>query len=171
MAFTYSKIAEVTVGASGVPSIDFINIPQNYTDLLIKVSLRDNYASVSVNFGWKLNGTTTGLSGKNLNANGSTAAAGTNTDGLGFTVGTSGTANTFSSSEIYLPNYSTTDRNKSYSVESAAESNTTTVYSQILAGVWANNAAVNAISIYPTNATLFTQHSSASLYGIKATEY
>ena len=40
MAYTYSKIASVTVGSGGSTSIEFLAIPQNYTDLVIKVSGR-----------------------------------------------------------------------------------------------------------------------------------
>ena len=40
MAFTYSKLAESTVGVSGAAFIDFNNIPQNYTDLVLLYSAR-----------------------------------------------------------------------------------------------------------------------------------
>jgi hypothetical protein len=166
MANTMTLISSVTVGSGGAATMDFTSIPSTYTDLILQTSLRDNYASVSVNFGWKLNGSTSNFSGKNLNGSGTAAASGTNANELGFTVGTSGTANTFSSSNIYLPNYASSNY-KSYSVESAAESNTATVYMQILAGLWSNTAAITSISVYPINATLFTQYSTAYLYGVK----
>ena len=167
MAFTYSKLAEVTVGSGGASTIDFTNIPQNYTDLVLKFSLRDNYASVSVNCGIKVNGSNSNLSGRVVFGTGTTANSTTITDSVAYTVGTSGTVNTFSSSEVYIPNY-TSGTNKSMSAESVAESNTTTVYMQMVAELWSNVTAISQLSLYPINATLFTQYSTATLYGVKA---
>ena len=163
---TYIQIGStVTVGSGGASSIDFSSIPSTYTDLVLKFSLRDNFASVSVNCGLKVNGNNTGLTGRVLFGTGSTANSTTITDSVAYTVGTSGTASTFSSSEIYIPNYAGST-NKSMSVESAAESNTATVYMQMVAELWSNTNAINQLTLYPLNATLFTQYSTASLYGI-----
>jgi hypothetical protein len=49
MAYTYSKIASVTIGSGGSSSINFIAIPQNYTDLILKLSARDDTAGTYVN--------------------------------------------------------------------------------------------------------------------------
>jgi hypothetical protein len=163
--FTQIGTAQV-VGVLGATDITFSSIPATYTDLVLKVSLRDNFASVSVNAGIKINGSSTGISGRVLFGTGSTANSTTVTDSIGYTVGTTGTANTFSSTDIYIPNYASTVAYKSFSAESAAESNTATVYMQMLAGLWSNNAAITSLTIYPQNATLFTQHSTAYLYGI-----
>ena len=167
MAFTYSKLAEVTVGAGGTASIAFNNIPQNYKDLVLKFSLRDNYASVSVNCGIKVNGSTSNLSGRVIFGTGSTANSTTITDSVAYTVGSSGTTYTYSSSELYIPNY-TSGTNKSMSGESVAESNTTTVYMQMVAELWSNVTAISQLILYPINATLFDQYSTATLYGVKA---
>jgi hypothetical protein len=158
-------LRRITLTASA-SSVTFDSIPQTgYTDLKLVASVRDDYASVSVNLGMKLNGVTTGLSGRNINGSGSAAASGTNTSEIGFTVGSSGTANTYSTTEVYIPNY-TSSNYKSYSADSAAESNQSTVYMQMLAGVWANTAAITSIIVYPINATNFVAGSSFSLYGI-----
>ena len=37
---TMTKLATVTVGSGGSSTITFSNIPQNYTDLVVKASLR-----------------------------------------------------------------------------------------------------------------------------------
>jgi hypothetical protein len=167
MAFTYSKLADITVVVSGAASIDFTNIPQNYTDLILKFSLRDNFASVSVNCGIKVNGSASNLAGRVIFGTGSTANSTTVTDSIAYTVGTSGTASTFSSSEVYIPNY-TSGINKSMSAESVAESNATTVYMQMVAELWSNVTTVSQLTLYPINASLFTQYSTATLYGVKA---
>lgn len=148
-------------------SVTFDNIPQSgYTDLKLVASVRDDFASVSVNLGMRINGSSTGLAGRVLFGTGSSASSTTVTDGIGYTVGTSGTANTYSSTEIYIPNYRVTGQNKSYSANSAAESNTTTVYMQMLAGLWSNNAAITSITLYPQNATNMVAGSTFSLYGL-----
>jgi hypothetical protein len=38
MAYTYSKLATYTVGSSSILSMAFLNIPQTYTDLVLKIS-------------------------------------------------------------------------------------------------------------------------------------
>jgi len=164
---TFTQIGSaVTVGAGGASSIDFTSIPSTYTDLVVKLSLRDNFASVSVNAGMKINGSSTGLTGRVLFGTGSAANSTTVTDSIGYTVGTSGTASTFASTDIYITNYASTSAYKSYSAESAAESNATTVYVQMLAGLWSSNSAITSLTIYPQNASLFTQYSTAYLYGV-----
>lgn len=167
MANNYVLLERIELNASAA-SITFSNIPQTgYTDLKIVASVRDDYASVSVNLGIKLNGVTTGLTGRNINGSGSAANSGTNTSEIGFTDGSSATANTFSSTEVYIPNY-TSSNYKSYSADSVSESNQTAVYMQMLAGLWSNTAAITSITVYPINATNFVANSTFSLYGIAA---
>ena len=150
-------------------SVTFDNLPTSgYTDLKIVASVRDDYASVSVNLGMKINGSSTGLAGRVIFGTGSAANATTVTDAVGYTVGSSGTANTYSSTEIYIPNYRSTSSYKSYAADSAAESNAVTVYMQMLGGLWSNNAAITSINLYPINATNLVAGSTFSLYGIAA---
>ena len=78
MAYTYSKIATVTVGSGGASRIDFLAIPQNYTDLLLKTSLRDNQAGSSANDNAiNFNFSTTNFTGKRGYGNGTTAPSDT----------------------------------------------------------------------------------------------
>jgi hypothetical protein len=153
------------VGAGGAASIDFTSIPSTYTDLCLLFSLRDNFASVSVNAGLKINTNTSNISGRVIFGTGSAANSTTITNSIAYTVGTSGTANTFASSQLYIPNYAGSTQ-KSFSAESVAESNTTTVYMQMVAGLWADTSVINSLILYPLNGTLFTQYSSAYLYGV-----
>jgi hypothetical protein len=75
------------------------------------------------------------------------------------------TANTFSSTEIYIPNYASANY-KSYSVDQVDEGNQTTVYSHLIAGLWSNTAPINQITFTPTSYN-FVQYSTATLYGIR----
>lgn len=172
MAFTYSKLAEVTVGAGGASTINFNNIPQNYNDLVIKLSTRDTAATVNSG-GIKItfNGTTSSYTNRNVFGNGSSTAsqipATTSIDaGLGNSMPTAGnTASTFSNIEVYIPNY-TSANNKSTSTDSVGENNATAAYAGLEAGLWSIVTAITNITISPI--TSFAQYSTATLYGVKA---
>lgn len=156
-------IQTITVGAGGAASIEFTSIPQTYTDLVLVTSLRQSDATVTgfVQF----NGTgTTGLSVRTLYGTGSSAASNTNT-AFGNLVNPSDyTASVFSSSTIYIPNY-TGSTNKSFSVDAVTENNSTSSYAEIVAGLWSNTAAITSIKLLGNPFNL-VQYSSASLYGI-----
>ena len=170
MAYTYSKIATYTVGSGGVASIDFIAIPQNYTDLVILVSLRSTRAtfansSARVYF----NNSTSGFSTRDLLGNGSTTASSSYSDAPLIYIPASGaTASTFGNAYVYIPNY-TGSNNKSYSVDYVAETNATTIDAQGFdAALWSNISAITSIKMTEANGQSFAQYSTAHLYGIKA---
>jgi hypothetical protein len=170
MAYTYSKLATYTVGSGGISSIDFLNIPQNYTDLVVKVSARStrtagtiDYVSMSFN-GSTANRTLTALWGDG------TAYSGTDTKIIGSTSTNSNTSNTFGSAEFYIPNYAGSN-NKSVSVDAVSENNsgTTGDYNlQIGAGLWSITSAITSISLTSNFGNNWVQYSTAHLYGIKA---
>lgn len=172
MANTYQIIQTVTVGAGGAASIDFSSIPQTYTDLKILLSGRTNANDGSsgqwtyINF----NGATTNNSVRVLYGAGSSVGqlAATSPTPYGAYVNPSNfTSSVFSNTEIYIPNY-TSANNKSYSVDSASETNATVAYSNFTAGLWSSSAAITSIQLTPAGGT-FVQYSLASLYGIKNT--
>ena len=168
MAFTYSKLAESTVGVSGAAFIDFNNIPQNYTDLVLLYSARaaeptGTFYEISVT----LNGSTSGFTAKQIYGDGGTAASSSPTTRQAGLIGNvTTTSNTFNNNQIYFPNY-TSSTNKSYSVDSVTENNATTAYANMVAGLWSNTTAINSIKIAVTSNN-FVQHSTATLYGIRA---
>ena len=159
-------ISTVTVGSGGAATIDFINIPQNYTDLVVKLSARSTYTSGRANtIQLNLNGSATGFSGKDVYGDGSSAASYSPTVAIGATPSATSTSNTFSNLEIYFPNY-TSSAYKSYLVDSAQDDNNTGAYLDLTAGLWSNTAAINSISII-TNVNNWAQYSTAHLYGIR----
>jgi|LakMenEpi03Aug12_release.lakeMendotaPanAssembly.Ray.scaffolds.fasta_scaffold709930_2 hypothetical protein len=169
MANTYTLIASNTVGSGGAASIDFTSIPQTYTDLLVKTSMRgsavDTWIQVKVTF----NGSTTGYTNKNLLGSGSAASSSTNnfTDSIGrgmLSEGTSYTANIFASSDFYIPNY-TSSNYKSTSSEATTENNATANTTVLDAGLWSNTAAINQVTLTSDSGN-FAQYSTAYLYGI-----
>jgi hypothetical protein len=172
MAYTYSKIASVTVGSGGSSSIDFIAIPQNYTDLLLKVSVRSANDTV---YAISFNSNTSNYSGRTLRGSGAATASyqtsdysyGTTAIGIGYV---SSAASTFVNADIYIPNYASSN-NKSLSMDSVSEQNTASpIYMNLTAGLWSNAAAINSIKLDCANAQgfIFAQYSTATLYGIKA---
>ena len=165
---TYNLIATITVGSGGSASIDFADIPQIYTDLLLVSSLR---TSAAVNYQTNrmtINGSSSNMTVKNVyGAGGSVGSAGITTYLLaGYTLGSSATANTFSSHNMYIPNYSNSVY-KSFNSESAAANNSGTNYVlDFSGGLWSQTAAITSIQLTTENGN-FMQYSSASLYGIK----
>ena len=171
MATTYKAIATVTVGSGGAANIEFTSIPGTYTDLLVKLSLRQTISSTRGALNVTFNSNTSNYSWKELRNNDGTAQS---TSGsaqsyldAGRGVGDNATASTFSSTEIYIPNYASSN-NKSVSIDSVTENNSSSDYYQNLnAGLWSNSAAITSIKIEPSSTYNWKQYSTATLYGIK----
>lgn len=162
MPTTYNKIATVTVGSGGAATIDFQNIPATYTDLCLKVSLRDTFSGTGDYALISVNGSST--SGKYLNGNGSSTSSGA--AAIVEYPGAGATSSTFGNGELYFSNY-TSSNNKSFSIDSVTENNGTTAYADLSAGLWSNTAVITRITITPGNTATFVQYSTATLYGIK----
>jgi hypothetical protein len=164
MPTTFTKIAAVTVGSGGAANIEFTSIPQTYTDLVMKVSIRN--VNDTADSYLRFNGATTNFSDRWIYGTGSGTADSTTNSNIDFLVTRSTfTANVFGNSEFYIPNY-TGSTNKSVSVDSVSENNATTSYQLLSAGLWSQTTAITSIQIVANNGNL-AQHSTATLYGIK----
>jgi hypothetical protein len=163
MANTFVKIAAVTVGSGGAASIDFTSIPSTYTDLCLKISVRSNQANNANSIGISFNGSNANFTSKFIEGSGSSAVSFNSTTNIGNAQGTSSTSNTFSSVDLYIPNYAGST-NKSFLADGVTENNGTTAYATIAAGLWSQTAAITSVSITITS---FVQYSTATLYGIK----
>jgi hypothetical protein len=168
MANTYTLIGSYTVGAGGVTTVTFSSIPQTYTDLLLKLSVRgdsNSYREIWIN----PNGSTTNGTGKFLAGSGSAASSGTSTrfEIADWSTPPLATANTFGSAEAYIPNYTNTSINKSMSSDAATENNATAAYASLQAALWSNTAAITSIDIVLAVSAKFEQYSTFYLYGIK----
>jgi hypothetical protein len=164
MAFTYSKLASTTVGAGGISAITFSNIPQNYTDLVLKLSARTTEAYEYASFNISFNRSSTGFTGKDLYYVYPNTGSANRTTTYYFLNGANATANTFCNAEIYIPNYSGSS-NKSFSMDGVSENNGNLNNLSLNAGLWSNPTAISSISITPANTMV--QHSTATLYGIR----
>lgn len=173
MPDNYILIERTELNAS-TASVTFANIPQSgYTDLKIVVSGRatGSRSDDSILIRFNSDSTAGNYSIKWLRGNGSSATSGDGTGYAGaysgeFNGGTS-TANTFTSQEIYVPNY-TSGTQKSFSVDVTEEANQTTVYAQLHAGLWTGTSAISSITFVDHNGNSFAAGSTFSLYGIAA---
>lgn len=162
----WTLIQHTEVGAAGTSAIEFNSIPQTYTDLILKLSVRNTYNGVQTDGRITFNGQNSNKSGRLLYGQGSgTGLSGTYSDLFIWYPGSQNTASTFSNIQIYIPNY-TSSTVKSTSHEIALENNGTFSYTMIFAGLWSNTSAINSISVNDNNSGSFVQYSSATLYGI-----
>jgi hypothetical protein len=155
-------------------SVTFDNLPTSgYTDLKIVVSARGDVVSQYVNNRITFNGSTSGYSSKLLYGLGSGSGASANNgvtnaiDYSSYGAGSTATANTFGNTEIYIPNYRSSN-NKSVSVDGVTENNATLAIVAMTAGLWSNTAAITSIAITPDGGSSFVANSTFSLYGIAA---
>lgn len=168
MANTYVKIASVTVTGATAASMEFTSIPSTYHDLLIVYSARTNRAAEVVdNINIGFNGTTTNLTARYLVGTGTAVVSSTSLNRFGgFATGASATSSTFGNTMVYIPNYAGST-NKSFSVDSVSETNGTTSYQIISAGLWSQTAAISSIAFTSNTSDSFVTNSTAVLYGIK----
>ena len=169
MATTFTLIASATVGSGGAASIDFTSIPSTYTDLLVKLSSREESAD-NQELRMRTNGNTSSIySTRELRGTGSAAGSftlsGTTAAAARQNVASS-TANTFGNAEIYIPNYTNTSNNKSFSSDSVAENNATAATQSLIAGLISSTSAITSLSFFCEVGDL-AQYTTATLYGIK----
>jgi len=161
---TYKHIAQELL-TSSASTISFTSIPQTYTDLLLKISTRNgNGLSQFLTF----NSTSTGYAGKLIQGTGTSANAQTTatTYLTMLCADNRSTGNTFGNAEVYITNY-TSSNTKAVRIDSVTETNDNNfAYRELLAGSWANSAAITTITLTPEVGT-FASGSLVNLYGIK----
>lgn len=166
----YVLLERVTVGETAVSSITFNSIPQTgYTDLKIVASTRSTYSAAFSRAKMQINASTTSYSNRMVYGDGSATSSATSTDYITYvySVGSTATASTFGSAEIYIPNYAGSN-NKSVSVDSVTENNAASAYAVLEAGLLSNTAAITSLTFTDANSGSFVQYSTFSLYGLAA---
>jgi hypothetical protein len=163
MPNTFELIASSTVGAGGASTITFSSIPSTYTDLVLRLSTRTSDSVGAANMTMSINGSSANQTNKYLFGNGTSASSGSGTNWDAGIQGSTFTSNTFTITDIYIPNYAGTT-NKSASLEYATENNATTSSLVMEALLWSNTAAITSLSVAYSN---IVQYSTAYLYGVK----
>ena len=171
MSYTYSKIASYTVESGGIASVSFLAIPQNYTDLVVKASMRDTSTGSGPNDNTTItfNGDSSNGTHRELYGTGTATGSGSLSAikiNYHTAAGTGSTANTFGSAEAYIPNY-TSNNYKIVSTDGVAESNFAGMFMTLGVGLWSSTAPINAITFTPA-AGVYSQYTTFTLYGIKA---
>ena len=170
MAATYTLISSNTLSGSAA-SVTFSSIPSTYTDLVLRWSSRDGRSNVENAIYLSFNSITTGYSDTWLRGNGANAFSSYDTGNayvyIPFgSVGSTATASTFSSGEVYLPNY-TVSQYKPMGIFNVTENNATTAYVDTTAGLVQSTATISSITMTPAFSNSFQSGSSFYLYGIK----
>lgn len=171
MAQSYQLIGTVTVGSGGVANIEFTNISTAYTDLCVVLSLRSEEATLVNDVRMTVNNNTSSIYRyRQLYQSGGTPGS-TNSNGLqAFTKiallpGTTTTSNTFCSTVVYIPNY-TSSNYKSVSVDTVWEINSASNYQlDLFTNLIETTSAISSINLYTPSYDI-AQHSTAYLYGI-----
>ena len=168
MPATYTLISS-NVLSSSAASITFSSIPATYTDLVIKGSLRNTGGTTIVSTRITFNSIAgTAYSYTYVMGSGSAASSGNNSNGsntlLSYHNGSTSTASTFSSLEVYIPSY-TASQNKPFSSFLSQENNLTAAFTTATAGLLSNTATINSITLTP-DANNWASDSSFYLYGI-----
>ena len=169
MPNTYTLLETITVGAAGASSVTFNSIPQTgYTDLVVKISARTTRANSFDILNATFNGLSTNQTARILYGNGASAVSTTDTNiWAGLTTGNTATSDTFGNSEIYIPNY-TSSNFKSMSIDEVNETNGTTAFAIMVAGLWSATAPISSVGFASSTGSTFMQHSTFSLYGVSA---
>ena len=166
MSLTHLETIELTSSQS---SITFSSIPQDYDDLVVKVTLRSDRSAVSSHWDIRFNSATTNYSGIRMySTSAGSAASSTSGSGeihAGYLMGSSATANTFNSASIYVSNY-TASQPKSVSVDGVEEDNSTTPYKYIASGLWNDTSAITQMSLIEGLGNNLVAGCTASLYGV-----
>jgi len=169
MPSTYTLISS-NVLSSSAASVTFSAIPSTFTDLVLRISARNDAAFYVSSAVIKVNAITGTYSFTTLVGDGSAASSSRDSGSYqGFYLsgvnGNTATSNSFSSHEVYLPNYAGS-ANKVASLDNANETNATAAYRVVNAGLLGNTAAISTLTI-TTSSTNFLSGSSFYLYGIK----
>lgn len=165
MALTLTKLTTVTVGSS-VSTISFTSIPQTFTDLLLKFSLKSTSANQQTDgLFFKINGSSANFTRRSIYGDGSGVASSTQSNAyLGFTPGASATS-IFGNGELYIPSYTSSNYKTTYS-DNTSEANQTISYSFFATQLWSQTAAITQLDLYYSGGDSFAQYSTATLYGI-----
>ena len=167
----YDALATVTVPSGGLASVTFAAIPNTYKHLQLRASLQNNRGTF---------GTSTYLlransdSGSNyynhvLSGSGSSASAAAYSDTAVNPNDASGTgvSSVFGASIIDILDYANTSKNSVFRMLNGVDINGAGGFVSLNSALWSNTAAINTLTFTPAHGTLWNQHSTISLFGVK----
>jgi hypothetical protein len=171
MTIAMQPIYTRTISGTSTGLVTFNNIPQTFTDLVVKASIRISQTG-NLFFDPKFyfnNDTSLSYAQTQLYGTGSSVNTGrdaTSTTMQLYVNSDSSTASTFSNSEIYIPNYGGSIFKSCYS-DSVTESNSTSTVLQFLeAYSYRSTSPITRLDFNATGALYFMAGSTFTLYGI-----
>lgn len=163
---TYVELDKVTVSGSSTTYIEFLNIPQTYTDLVVKVSARSTNGTI-LSLDTRFNGDTSNAYSRTYyftSGSGGFSAPEANTPAYqwAYPQGTDTPTGTFCSDTLYLNNYTSSINPKPLLSRSNQSGSI-----NMISGQWRSSSAITSIRMALASGTLVAG-STISLYGIKA---
>jgi hypothetical protein len=170
MPSTYTLISSNVLGLNAA-SVTFSSIPSTYTDLAIRISARITTTDVD-DLLMQFNSLTTysytqirGYNGTNVASSRATAASRIRVSEVN---GAASTSNTYTSTEIYIPNYNASASHPTSSFGAVEENGSTYNKINATAGLYsATSVPITSITFSLNGAYNFLSTSSFYLYGIK----
>lgn len=162
MALQLVEIADITV-ASPVTSVTFSSIPQGYTDLSLRLSVRTSAAADFELIRFSLNG----VEGSFRELYGTSATVGQGQAGqhrIGYASGATTTANTFANGELYIPNYTGTTAKTSWADMVNENGGSVSVLS-LTVNASSVTSGINSINVFLMTGS-FVANSTFGLYGV-----
>lgn len=168
-------IATTVVGAGGVNTIVFNDIPQGYKHLQIRGIIKTDRSGTSDYYKLKFNSdvTNTNYSYHELKGNGTsvlTEAGANSTTQVAVERIAAGqqAASTFGATVVDILDYTNINKYKTVRYLTGFEDNSSNTGQIILgSGLWLSTVAITRLDLSPGGGTLFSQYSRISLYGIK----
>lgn len=164
-------IQHYEVPAGGIFAIQFTSIPQNFSDLMVLLTIRSESAGTAGVILRPNNSTSNGanvyLAGNNTQA---FSGTGSIVDGGAMNGESNTTASTYTSTRIYIPRY-TSSLTKTFSNETMLPTNSAaidTAYYIIRGSTWADSSPITSLYFYTASSVDFKQYCTATLYGITA---
>lgn len=163
---TYVELDKVTVSGSSTTFIEFLNIPQTYTDLVVKVSARSTNSTI-LSLDTRFNGDTSNAYSRTYyftSGSGGFSAPEANASAYqwAYPQGTDTPTGTFCSDTLYLNNYTSSINPKPLLSRSNQGLSV-----NMISGQWRSSSAITSIRMALATGTLVAG-STISLYGIKA---
>ena len=164
------KLIESKTLNSTTAIIEFMDIPQNFTDLKLLIFARSSYSPSCDLVSMRFNNISTGYSSRRLygvapTGVGTDTSAGSTLVNLGPISSSGMTANSFGSIECLIPNY-TSNIDKSFSANGVAPDNGPYPQIEINNGTWNNTQAITRITLDLIQGGDYLAGSTVSLYGI-----
>ena len=169
----WNVIDETTLDGAEA-SITFTDIESSYDHLYLTVSARDTKSAYYNYLEFRFNGDSTPYSNTYLNASTATVTSTRDTssgtgDVIGMMASDDALADTFSTTTMWIPNYSNTSNFKQCLIQSVVPNDSTTNnewYLRLTAGLFARQDAIDQIRVKPYSSPQFQEYTSIVLYGI-----